>query len=191
MNVHLHLAKPQVTGADRAGSGPSRRVCGRPGEHRPSDVVTRGEVPAEIRPSVLLWVGCVAGALEEDEHRSELAAAGFQNVGIEPTRIYRAEDAALFLADCWLPVARTPVKKREMRSGCLRRFFVARLDRRHSARLRANGIGASAARAAASGSPGVPLDSLDSKRCRISDARYHPTAHETPPRKYQTPHQIP
>jgi len=62
-----------------------------------SDVVTRGEMPPEIRNSVLLWIGCVAGALEESEYRAKLAAAGFENVDVEPTRIYRAEDARAFL----------------------------------------------------------------------------------------------
>lgn len=58
-----------------------------------SDVVTRGEVRLEIRNSMLLWAGCVAGALTDDEYREKLAAAGFGQIGIEPTRIYRAEDA--------------------------------------------------------------------------------------------------
>ncbi|MGC2514313.1 MAG: arsenite methyltransferase [Terriglobales bacterium] len=58
-----------------------------------SDVVTRGEMPAEIRKSVLLWVGCVAGALEENEYRRKLASAGFENIELEPTRVYRVEDA--------------------------------------------------------------------------------------------------
>ncbi len=62
-----------------------------------SDVVTRGEVLPEIRQSVLLWVGCVAGALEENEYRTKLASAGFENIEIEPTRIYRVEDAREFL----------------------------------------------------------------------------------------------
>jgi hypothetical protein len=48
---------------------------------------------------MLLWVGCVAGALEENEYRAKLAAAGFQDIDVEPTRIYRAEDARAFLAD--------------------------------------------------------------------------------------------
>jgi len=52
----------------------------------------------EIRESVLLWVGCVAGALEENEYRSKLAAAGFEQIEVEPTRIYRVEDAREFLA---------------------------------------------------------------------------------------------
>jgi arsenite methyltransferase len=58
-----------------------------------SDVVTRGEIDATIRRSILLWVGCVAGALEDDEYRRKLAGAGFEQVDIEPTRVYRAEDA--------------------------------------------------------------------------------------------------
>jgi hypothetical protein len=64
-----------------------------------SDVVTRGEVPEEIRKSMLLWAGCVAGALEDTEYREQLAAAGFEQIGIEPTRIYRIEDAVSFLTD--------------------------------------------------------------------------------------------
>ncbi len=75
------------------------RVLKPGGRFAVSDVVTRGEIPAEIRKSVLLWVGCVAGALEENEYRGKLQAAGFTNIGIEPTRIYKAEDAESFLAD--------------------------------------------------------------------------------------------
>jgi arsenite methyltransferase len=63
-----------------------------------SDVVTRGEVDPQIRQNILLWVGCVAGALEENEYRDKLVAAGFEQVEIEPTRIYRVEDAREFLA---------------------------------------------------------------------------------------------
>jgi arsenite methyltransferase len=62
-----------------------------------SDVVTRGEMLPEIRKSVLLWVGCIAGALEENEYRSKLGAAGFEQIDLEPTRIYRVEDAREFL----------------------------------------------------------------------------------------------
>ena len=58
-----------------------------------SDVVTRGEMPPEIRRSVLAWVGCIAGALEENEYRRKLEAAGFGQIELQPTRIYRAEDA--------------------------------------------------------------------------------------------------
>src|ERR1700693_3586132 len=63
-----------------------------------SDVVTRGEMQLEIRKSVLLWAGCIAGALEENEYRRKLASAGFDHVEIEPTRIYRIEDAREFLS---------------------------------------------------------------------------------------------
>src|SRR5712691_732386 len=62
-----------------------------------SDVVTRGPMLPEIRERVLLWVGCIAGALEESEYRSKLSAAGFENIDIEPTRIYRIDDARAFL----------------------------------------------------------------------------------------------
>jgi arsenite methyltransferase len=62
-----------------------------------SDVVVRGDVPPDIRRSIELWVGCVAGALGEDEYRKKLAAAGFAAIAIEPTRIYRAADARQFL----------------------------------------------------------------------------------------------
>lgn len=63
-----------------------------------SDIVVRGSVPAEIRKNMELWAGCVAGALEEAEYRSLLERAGFQDIGVEPTRIYRAEDAKEFLS---------------------------------------------------------------------------------------------
>src|SRR3989454_8071217 len=63
-----------------------------------SDVVVRGEVPSEIRRSIELWIGCVAGALEESEYRSKLAKTGVEEIELEPTRIYRAEDAREFLA---------------------------------------------------------------------------------------------
>lgn len=62
-----------------------------------ADVVVRGEIPPEIRKNVELWIGCVAGALEEGEYRTKLAAAGFQNVDLQPTRVYRVEDARGFL----------------------------------------------------------------------------------------------
>jgi arsenite methyltransferase len=74
------------------------RVLKPGGRFAVSDVVTRGEMLPEIRKSVLLWVGCVAGALEENEYKSKLAAAGFENIDVEPTRIYRVEDAREFLA---------------------------------------------------------------------------------------------
>jgi arsenite methyltransferase len=74
------------------------RVLKPGGRFAVSDVVTRGEILPEIRQSVLAWVGCVAGALEENEYRGKLAQAGFERIEIEPTRIYRAEDARDFLS---------------------------------------------------------------------------------------------
>src|SRR5262252_2693927 len=74
------------------------RVLKPGGRFAVSDVVTRGEILPEIRESVLAWVGCVAGALKETEYKAKLAEAGFQQVDIEATRIYRAEDARQFLA---------------------------------------------------------------------------------------------
>jgi arsenite methyltransferase len=62
-----------------------------------SDVLTRGEVAPEIRQNILLWVGCVAGALEENEYREKLVSAGFEQVEITPTRFYGVEDAREFL----------------------------------------------------------------------------------------------
>src|SRR5579859_6456434 len=69
-----------------------------------SDVVVRGAVPAEIRKSVELWVGCVAGALEEFDYRDKLFSAGFENIDIEPTRIYKVEEARDFLSSAGLDV---------------------------------------------------------------------------------------
>lgn len=69
-----------------------------------ADVVVRGEVPAEIRRSIELWAGCIAGALEENEYRRKLEAAGFVDVSVEPFRIYQVEDARQFLADAGIDV---------------------------------------------------------------------------------------
>jgi arsenite methyltransferase len=74
------------------------RVLKPGGRFAVSDVVTRGEMLPEIRKNVLLWVGCVAGALEENDYRSKLASAGFEQIDLEPTRVYRIEDAREFLA---------------------------------------------------------------------------------------------
>ena len=73
------------------------RVLKPGGRFAVSDVVVRGEVPAEIRRSVELWIGCVAGALEESEYRAKLDKAGFEAIEVEPTRIYRVEDAREFI----------------------------------------------------------------------------------------------
>jgi SAM-dependent methyltransferase len=67
-----------------------------------SDVVVRGEMPAAIRRSVELWIGCVAGALEQEEYLDKLAKAGFEEIDLEPTRVYRVEDAREFLAGAGL-----------------------------------------------------------------------------------------
>src|SRR6059036_2259357 len=75
------------------------RVLKPGGRFAVSDVVVRGEVPAELRKSIELWIGCVAGALEEQEYRDKLVKAGFESIGVEPTRVYRVEDARQFLAD--------------------------------------------------------------------------------------------
>jgi len=73
------------------------RVLKPGGRFAVSDVVVAGDVPEEIRRSVLLWVGCVAGALSEEEYRGKLAAAGFSDVTVEPTRVYSVADARDFL----------------------------------------------------------------------------------------------
>jgi SAM-dependent methyltransferase len=74
------------------------RVLKPGGRFAVSDVVTRGEVSPEIRKSVLLWVGCVAGALQDVEYNDKLKAAGFEQIGIEATRVYHTEDARAMLA---------------------------------------------------------------------------------------------
>jgi SAM-dependent methyltransferase len=74
------------------------RVLKPGGRFAVSDVVVRGEVPPQIRRSVELWIGCVAGALDDGEYRAKLGKAGFEAIEVEPTRIYRVEDARDFLA---------------------------------------------------------------------------------------------
>lgn len=69
-----------------------------------SDVVVRGEVPAAVRKSMELWIGCVAGALEEQEFRTRLAESGFSDIDIEPTRLYRSADARAFLQEAGVDV---------------------------------------------------------------------------------------
>ena len=81
------------------------RVLKPGGRFAVSDVVTRGEILPEIRRSVLAWVGCIAGALEENAYRTKLTAAGFEQIQIEATRIYRAEDAREFLSGQGIDVA--------------------------------------------------------------------------------------
>jgi SAM-dependent methyltransferase len=74
------------------------RVLKPGGRFAVSDVVTRGAIRPEIRASAMAWVGCVAGALDEDDYRHKLAAAGFSDISVEPTRIYTAQDAREFLS---------------------------------------------------------------------------------------------
>jgi arsenite methyltransferase len=74
------------------------RVLKPGGRFAVSDVVVRGEVPAPIRRDVELWIGCVAGALDEQDYRTKLARAGFTEIDLEPTRVYRVEDAREMLA---------------------------------------------------------------------------------------------
>jgi arsenite methyltransferase len=80
------------------------RVLRPGGQFAVSDVVVRGAVPAEIRRSMELWVGCIAGALEESEYATKLTAAGFSDVEVEPWRIYKIDDARAFLAGSGIDV---------------------------------------------------------------------------------------
>ena len=74
------------------------RVLKPGGRFAVSDVVTRGDVPSDVRKNMLLWVGCIAGALEDAEYIDKLTQAGFERVEIEPTRVYNIDDARLFLS---------------------------------------------------------------------------------------------
>jgi 2-polyprenyl-3-methyl-5-hydroxy-6-metoxy-1,4-benzoquinol methylase len=80
------------------------RVLRPGGRFAVSDVVVRGEVPEQVRESMLLWVGCVAGALEEKEYMAKLAQAGFTCISIEPTRVYSVEDSRSFLVEAGIDV---------------------------------------------------------------------------------------
>jgi arsenite methyltransferase len=97
------------------------RVLRPGGRFAVSDIVVRGAVPAEIRRNVELWVGCMAGALEEDEYLAKLAEAGFEAVGIEPTRVYRVEDARELLSSQGIDVdAIAPAVDGKFMSGFVR-----------------------------------------------------------------------
>jgi ubiquinone/menaquinone biosynthesis C-methylase UbiE len=80
------------------------RVLKPGGRFAVSDVVVRGEVPAEVRKNMLLWVGCVAGALEEKEYAAKLKKAGFGSISMEPTRVYSVEDSRTFLVEAGIDV---------------------------------------------------------------------------------------
>jgi arsenite methyltransferase len=97
--INLSVDKPQVLRE-------AFRVLKPGGRFAVSDVVVRGEVPDAVRRSMELWMGCIAGALEEQEFLRLLHEAGFVGPSIEPTRVYRAEDARAFLADAGLDADR-------------------------------------------------------------------------------------
>jgi len=80
------------------------RVLKPGGRFAVSDVVARGEVPEAVRQSLMLWVGCIAGAMEEREYVDKLSQAGFTEVSVEPTRVYNVEDARRFLEDAGIDV---------------------------------------------------------------------------------------
>jgi arsenite methyltransferase len=97
------------------------RVLKPSGRFAVSDVVVRGEVPEEVRKSMLLWVGCIAGAMEEREYIARLKEAGFEDVSIEPTRVYNIEDARQFLTEAGVDVdAIAPQVNERFLSGFIR-----------------------------------------------------------------------
>jgi SAM-dependent methyltransferase len=100
--------------------GEAFRVLKPGGRFAVSDVVIRGEVPSEVRRNMELWVGCVAGALTEQQYLESLESAGFEEIGIEPTRIYEFEDAKAFLTGSGVD---TETLAREV-SGCIMGAFV-------------------------------------------------------------------
>ena len=99
------------------------RVLKPGGRFAVSDVVIRGEVPVELRRSMELWVGCVAGALTERQYLDNLRAAGFDNISLEPTRVYQFEDAKAFLTGAGL---NTEVLAREVSGRVMGAFVRAR-----------------------------------------------------------------
>jgi SAM-dependent methyltransferase len=97
------------------------RVLKPGGRFAVSDVVVRGDVPADIRRSMELWVGCIAGALQETEYIAMLGAAGFTGVEVEPWRVYQVDDARSFLGDAGLDVDRmAPAVKDKFASAFIR-----------------------------------------------------------------------
>jgi arsenite methyltransferase len=97
------------------------RVLKPGGRFAVSDVVTRGTVPEQLRRDILLWAGCIAGALEENEYRLKLAVAGFEAISVEPTRIYKIDDAREFLSGKAIDVdAIAPAVDRKFMSAFVR-----------------------------------------------------------------------
>ena len=107
------------------------RVLKPGGRFAVSDVVVRGKVPEEVRKNMLLWVGCIAGALEDDQYAAKLATAGFQGIEIEPTRIYSIEDARTFLSGQGIDVdAMAPAVDGKFMSAFVRAVKPAKAERR-------------------------------------------------------------
>ncbi len=101
--------------------GEAFRVLKPGGRFAVSDVVVRGEVPDEVRKSMLLWVGCMAGALDETDYIAKLAKAGFNDASIEPTRVYNVEDARQLLTEAGVDVdAIAPQVNGKFMSGFIR-----------------------------------------------------------------------
>ena len=109
-----------LSGEKRRVAAEAFRVLKPGGRLAVSDVVVRGEMPPSMRQSMELWVGCVAGALTETEFRDLLAEAGFEDISVEPTRIYEIEDARAFLSGAGLD---TEVLAREV-GGCVMGAFI-------------------------------------------------------------------
>ncbi len=107
------------------------RVLKPGGRFAVSDVVVRGKVPEDVRQNMLLWVGCIAGALEDDQYRAKLAKAGFEGIDMEPTRIYSIEDARTFLSGQGIDVdAMAPAVDGKFMSAFIRARKPARPERR-------------------------------------------------------------
>jgi SAM-dependent methyltransferase len=124
------------------------RVLKPGGRFAVSDVFTRGAVPEQVRKSMLLWVGCIAGALQEEEYTAKLTAAGFAGIEIEPTRVYDLEDARAFLLragrrcrwDCAARTGQVYERLHSCHETCnLLRFRLLHMTRRR--RIAAEGVG--------------------------------------------------
>jgi len=107
--------------------GEAFRVLKPGGRFAVSDVIVRGQVPAEVRRNMELWVGCVAGALSEEDYTRLLREAGFEEIGIEPTRVYQFEDAKAFLTGSGLE---TDEFARDVDGRVMGAFIRARKPRR-------------------------------------------------------------
>ncbi len=97
MDVVISNCVINLSANKEPGAAGAFRVLRPGGRFAVSDVVVRGEVPDAVRQSMLLWVGCIAGALDESDYRVRLLSAGFVDIGMETTRTYNVEDARQFL----------------------------------------------------------------------------------------------